>query len=163
VVGEGWLRIGCAQRPNAHHRRALTVALPGRLEKIDIRGNPFKDIPDVAAALSTIPNLKHLFMTLKAEADEDALFSFLPKVAPQPSLRTNTLIPAFTVTNTTTQQPSMIPHSTDDGPNLASVFQLETINGTSIPQGSDVGAVREAGAGAEATAISEQVCSDMPH
>lgn len=51
-----------------------------RLEKIDIRGNPFKDIPDVAAALSTIPNLKHLFMTLKAEADEDALFSFLPKV-----------------------------------------------------------------------------------
>jgi hypothetical protein len=51
-----------------------------RLEKIDIRGNPFKDIPDVASALSTLPNLKHLFMTLKAEADEDALFSFLPKL-----------------------------------------------------------------------------------
>lgn len=84
-----------------------------KLEKIDIRGNPFKDIPDVAAALSTVPNLKHLFMTLKAEADEDALFSFLPK--------------------------------------------LETINGTSIPQPSSaMGAERETGAGAEATAISEQ-------
>jgi len=99
------------------HGNRLTTLTPDmsglrKLEKIDIRGNPFKDIPDVAAALSTIPNLKHLFMTLKAEADEDALFSFLPK--------------------------------------------LETINGTSIPQGSDVGAVREAGAGAEATAISEQ-------
>ncbi len=58
----------------------LTLGPRDRLEKIDIRGNPFKDIPDVAAALSTVPNLKHLFMTLKAEADEDALFSFLPKV-----------------------------------------------------------------------------------
>merc|ERR1719247_3699467 len=84
-----------------------------RLEKIDIRGNDFRDIPDVASALSTLPNLKHLFMTLKAEADEDALFSFLPK--------------------------------------------LETINGTSIPQPSSaMGPERETGAGAEATAISEQ-------
>lgn len=83
-----------------------------RLEKIDIRGNPFKDIPNISSALSTIPNLKHLFMTLKAEADEDALFSFLPK--------------------------------------------LETINGTSIPQPSSApGPEREAGAGAESTAISE--------
>jgi len=64
----------------------MIVTLPRRLEKIDIRGNPFKDIPDVAAALSTIPNLKHLFMTLKAEADEDALFSFLPKVLLSSSL-----------------------------------------------------------------------------
>jgi len=83
-----------------------------RLEKIDIRGNDFRDIPDVASALSTLPNLKHLFMTLKEEADEDALFSFLPK--------------------------------------------LETINGTSIPQQSAVGAERDAGAGVEATMISEQ-------
>jgi hypothetical protein len=84
-----------------------------KLEKIDIRGNPFKDIPEVAASLSTIPNLKHLFMTLKAEADEDALFSFLPK--------------------------------------------LETINGTKIPQPSSAaGEDRDPGAGAEATAISEQ-------
>jgi len=86
-----------------------------RLEKMDIRGNPFKpeDIQDVAASLSTIPNLKHLFMTLKTELDEDALFSFLPK--------------------------------------------LETINGTTIPQPSSAaGPDRELGAGAEATAISEQ-------
>merc|ERR1712086_28131 len=100
------------------HGNRLTTLTPDmsglrKLEKIDIRGNPFKDIPDVAAALSTIPNLKHLFMTLKAEADEDALFSFLPK--------------------------------------------LETINGTSIPQQSGApGAERDVGAGAEATAISEQ-------
>merc|ERR1711871_693702 len=65
-----------------------------KLEKIDIRGNPFKDIPEVAASLSTIPNLKHLFMT---------------------------------------------------------------INGTKIPQPSSAaGEDRDPGAGAEATAISEQ-------
>merc|ERR1712216_673462 len=79
------------------HGNRLTTLPPDmsglrRLEKIDIRGNPFKDIPDVAAALSTLPCLKHLFMTLRAEADEDALFSFLPKLEtingtsiPQPS------------------------------------------------------------------------------
>jgi len=79
------------------HGNRLTTLPPDmsglrKLEKVDIRGNPFKDIPDVAAALSTIPNLKHLFTSMKSESDEDALFSFLPKLEtlngatiPQPS------------------------------------------------------------------------------
>jgi len=41
---------------------------------------------------------------------------------------------------------------------MRSFSQLETINGTSIPQQSGApGAERDVGAGAEATAISEQV------
>jgi len=124
-----------------------------RLEKIDIRGNPFKDIPDVAAALSTIPNLKHLFMTLKAEADEDALFSFLPKVA----------LPAAAAA---APPPPAPPFATTVAPRVshsAFLWQLETINGTSIPQQAGaLQAERDTGAGAEATAISEQACNPTP-
>jgi len=67
------------------HGNRLTCLVPDmsqlrRLEKIDIRGNPFRDIPDVAASLATLPALKHLMMSMRSEDDEDALFSFLPKL-----------------------------------------------------------------------------------
>merc|ERR1712166_1650290 len=67
------------------HGNRLTTLVPDmsqlrRLEKIDIRGNPFSDIPDVAASLGTLSNLKHLLISVRSEQDEDALFSFLPKV-----------------------------------------------------------------------------------
>merc|ERR1711865_1335827 len=67
------------------HGNRLTCLVPDmsqlrRLEKIDIRGNPFRDIPDVAASLPTLPALKHLMMSMRSEDDEDALFSFLPKL-----------------------------------------------------------------------------------
>jgi hypothetical protein len=67
------------------HGNRLTCLVPDmsqlrRLEKIDIRGNPFRDIPDVAASLATLPALKHLMMSMRSEEDEDALFSFLPKL-----------------------------------------------------------------------------------
>merc|ERR1711865_492033 len=67
------------------HGNRLTSLVPDmsqlrRLEKIDIRGNPFRDIPDVAASLATLPAPKHLMMSMRSEEDEDALFSFLPKL-----------------------------------------------------------------------------------
>merc|ERR1711966_565659 len=67
------------------HGNRLTCLVPDmsqlrRLEKIDIRGNPFRDIPDVAASLGTLLELKHLMISLRSEQDEDALFSFLPKL-----------------------------------------------------------------------------------
>jgi len=67
------------------HGNRLTSLVPDmsqlrRLEKIDIRGNPFRDMPDVAASLATLPNLKHLMVSLRSEQDEDALFSFLPRL-----------------------------------------------------------------------------------